>query len=106
MEKQFQQIAGVRALSLLFFNYTQDDIAQMCQENWSFQYIWEEKIDKNQDTYSQLWKHFCESDLAMQTFILNKALSKFEKEVKNGLESEIVFQRLINENTSDKTNVS
>jgi hypothetical protein len=92
MEKQFQQIVGVRVLSLLFFNYTQSDIEEMCQENWSFQYIWTEKIDKTQDTYLQFWKHFCESDLAMQTFILNKALSKYEKEVNKGLKAEIVFQ--------------
>ncbi len=52
-----KEIIGIKALNLLFFNYTQDILEDMLQIR-EFSHCWTNYVDLKEQTYMQIWEIF------------------------------------------------
>ena len=70
-----EAIIAIKCLDLLFFNYTESDIDNLCMISREFSDAWIAIAEY--DTYGLLWREFCSFSLRDQSAIINYALDRF-----------------------------
>ena len=90
MKKEFKnQIVGIKALNLLFFNYTTEMLDEM-KELREFRHCWENYVDLKEQTYMQIWElYLTKISYKGQIALLEIALKYYGEEAERGFDNAI-----------------
>lgn len=69
---------AIHALSLLFYNYTDSDLAALRKDK-QFDQLWREIVQAD-DTYPALWAKFFDMPVPTQRMVIGYALTKYGEE--------------------------
>lgn len=73
-----EQLLSIECVSLLFWNYTSDDIAYLRRQSRDFDYVWDTYLDPVAQTYGQLWDFWqVKFSYATKRLLIGYALSRF-----------------------------
>lgn len=90
-----KEIIGIKALNLLFFNYTQDMLEEMKTVR-EFNHCWENYVNLKEQTYMQIWElYLTKISYKGQISLLEIALKYFGEEATEGFEYAIVTDALV-----------
>lgn len=105
MNKEFsKEIIGIKALNLLFFNYTEEMIKEM-RSIREFNHCWENYINFNEQTYMQIWElYLSKISYKTQILLLEIALKHYGEEAtrsfENAVDMDILVESHINKHKS------
>ena len=96
MKKEFKnQIVGIKALNLLFFNYTTEMLDEM-KELREFRHCWENYVDLKEQTYMQIWElYLTKISYKGQIALLEIALKYYGEEAEKGFDNAIKIDILM-----------
>ena len=96
METYINQLKGIKALDLLFYNYSQEQLNEMLQIK-DFQNIWNNYLDENQQTHPQLWDWFnYKMNIETKLALLEMADKYYGIEAKKGIDFALKIKRAFN----------
>lgn len=107
VEKYFEQLVTMRALSLLFYNFTRDQIIEL-KKIREFDHVWSElerKAIKKKwfsipDT--EFFNIFCHVSYETQSEIVRVAFEKYGDEARKGIKSDQEMKELFRKQISEK----
>lgn len=86
-----KEIIGIKALNLLFFNYTTDMLEEMKTVR-EFNHCWENYVSQKEQTYMQIWElYLTKISYKGQISLLEIALKYYGEEATKGFEHAIVM---------------
>ncbi|PWN59227.1 hypothetical protein [Chryseobacterium oncorhynchi] len=81
-----KEIIGIKAINLLFFNYTNDMLEEM-KTIREFNHCWENYVNLEEQTYMQIWElYLTKISYKGQISLLEIALKYFGEEATEGFE--------------------
>lgn len=84
--EKLKEIVGIKALNLLFFNYTTEMLEEMKKVR-EFNHCWENYVNLNEQTYMQIWElYLTKISYKGQIALLEIALKYFGEEATEGFE--------------------
>jgi hypothetical protein len=88
--KIYDSLVTMRCLSWFFFNFTQEQIKELCEASKEFKYAWHEKLlpkVKKKKLFSipdtMFYNLFTDSSFECQALIIAAAYKRYEAEAKN-----------------------
>lgn len=100
MDNFQNQLEGIKALDLLFYNYTNEQIEEMLQID-DFNYVWKTYIDLEKLTYMQLWELYnTKMNLETRLSLLEIANKYYGQEAKEGIAFGLKVKRMFKEKYS------
>ncbi len=90
-----KEIVGIKALNLLFFNYTTEMLEEM-KTIREFNHCWENYVNLKEQTYMQIWElYLTKISYKGQIALLEIALKYFGDEASTGFEHAIGMEALV-----------
>lgn len=84
-----KEIIGIKAINLLFFNYTQDMLEEM-RNIREFNHCWENYVNLKEQTYMQIWEFFLTKiSYKGQALLLEIALKYYGEEATRSFENAV-----------------
>ena len=92
------ELLAIDCVNALFWNYTSDDINLLKERHHDFAHIWEHYIAhlSGQESFNRLWECWIvKFNVATKNGIVDYALSKYETEKREALESAYTLHKLM-----------
>ena len=91
------ELLAIECVNALFWNYTRDDINTLKERHRDFAHVWEHYIAhlSGQESFNMLWECWMiKFNLATKNGIVDYALSKYEDEKREALESAYTMRQV------------
>lgn len=90
-----KEIIGIKALNLLFFNYTTEMLNEMKTVR-EFNHCWENYVDLKEQTYMQIWEFFLTKiSFKSQLKLMEIALKYYGEESSNHFVNAIATEKML-----------
>ena len=90
-----KEIIGIKALNLLFFNYTQEMLDEMLKIR-EFNHCWINYVDLKEQTYMQIWElYLTKISVKGQLKVLEIALKHYGEESTNHFENAVATEKML-----------
>ena len=90
-----KEITGIKALNLLFFNYTQEMLEEMLQIR-EVKHCWENYVDLKEQTYMQIWEvYLTKISVKSQIKLLEIANKYYGEEADNHFKNAVTTNALL-----------
>ncbi len=101
-----KEMIGIKALNLLFFNYTTEMLDKM-KELREFRHCWENYVNLKEQTYMQIWElYLTKISYKTQIHLLEIALKYYGEEAQrsfdNAVEMDVLVQNHIAKHNAKK----
>ncbi|WP_123838411.1 hypothetical protein [Chryseobacterium oncorhynchi] len=90
-----KELIGIKAINLMFFNYTQDILEEM-KTIREFNHCWENYVNLKEQTYMQIWElYLTKISYKGQTLLLEIALKYYGEEATRSFENAIATEKML-----------